>query len=100
MRTRKLLRLAKGFSILFIIAGLLTIIHQWTYSNVPLFTQYLIKTLLGHPGIADGNIVVGEVHLPGFLIAFFERSTDIMEIVMRIAISLLILRCSDFIKIY
>ena len=50
MRTRKLLRLAKGFSILFIVAGSLTIIHQWTYSNVPLFTQYLIKTLLKHPG--------------------------------------------------
>lgn len=96
MRTRKLLRLAKGFSILFIIAGLLTVIHQWTYSNVPLFTQYLIKTLLGHPGIADGSIVVGEVHLPAFLIAFFERSSDIMEIVLRIAISLLILQVFRF----
>lgn len=96
MRTRKLLRLAKGFSMLFVIAGLLTIIHQWTYSNVPLFTQYLIKTLINQPGIADGSLVVGDVHLPRFLIAFFERSTDIMEIVLRIALSLLILQVFRF----
>ena len=69
MRVIKLFRLAKGFFVLFLIGALLTAIHQWTYSNVPLFTQFLIKTLMAQPGIAVGNVSVGEVHLPAFLLS-------------------------------
>ncbi|PKK97457.1 MAG: ABC transporter ATP-binding protein [Tenericutes bacterium HGW-Tenericutes-3] len=96
MRTLKLFRLAKGFTVLFLIAALLTLIHQWTYSNVPLFTQYLIKTLLAQPGIAVGNASVGEVYLPAFLLAYFEKTQDVMEIIMRVAISLMILQVFRF----
>jgi len=96
MRTLKLFRLAKGFTVLFLIAALLTLIHQWTYSNVPLFTQYLIKTLLAQPGIAVGNVSVGEVYLPAFLLSYFERTQEVMEIIMRVAISLMILQVFRF----
>ena len=96
MRTIRLIRLAKGFLILFLVSAFLTAFHQWTYSNVPLFTQYLIKTLLAQPGIADGNAAVGEVHLPAFLISYFAQSSDVMEIVMRVALSLLVLQVFRF----
>lgn len=96
MRTLNLFRLAKGFTVLFLVAALLTLIHQWTYSNVPLFTQYLIKTLLAQPGIAVGNVSVGEVYLPAFLLSYFERTTAVMEIIMRVAISLMILQVFRF----
>ncbi|PKK92399.1 MAG: hypothetical protein CVV62_00525, partial [Tenericutes bacterium HGW-Tenericutes-7] len=92
----KLFSLAKGFLLLFLVAALLTIFHQYTYSNVPLFTQYLLKTLLDHPGIAPGNVSVGEVNLPRFLILFFERDEEILSIIMRIAIALMVLQVLRF----
>ncbi|MBE0700375.1 MAG: ATP-binding cassette domain-containing protein, partial [Acholeplasmataceae bacterium] len=96
MRVIRLFNLAKGFLVLFLIAAILTIVHQWTYSNVPLFTQYLIKTLLEQPGIADSTVTVNHVYLPEFLISFFERTSDVMGIVIRIAISLLTLQLFRF----
>ncbi len=96
MRVIKLFRLAKGFFVLFLIGALLTAIHQWTYSNVPLFTQFLIKTLMAQPGIAVGNVSVGEVHLPAFLLSYFTKTQNVMEIIMRIAISLMILQVFRF----
>ncbi|MDY0074307.1 MAG: ABC transporter ATP-binding protein [Acholeplasmataceae bacterium] len=96
MRMIKLFSLAKGFFVLFIVAAFLTAFHQWTYSNVPLFTQYLMKTLLAIPDIAPGNVSVGEVNLPRFLIAFFEQGDEIMGIIIRIAASLMVLQVFRF----
>ncbi len=96
MRTIKLFKLAKGFTFLFIIAALLTTVHQYTYSNVPLFTQYLIKTLLAQPGIAPGSVSVGEVNLPSFVITFFRQDTEVLNIILRIAFALLILQVFRF----
>lgn len=96
MRIIKLFRLAKGFTVLFMVSALLTAFHQWTYSNVPLFTQYLIKTLVAQPGIAVGNVSVGEVNLPVFLLNYFAKTENVMEIVMRIAISLMVLQLFRF----
>ncbi len=96
MRILKLFSLAKGFVVLFMVAALLTAFHQWTYSNVPLFIQYLMKVLLRQPGIAPGNISVGVVNLPTALIAFFEKTPEVMEIVLRIAGALLVLQLFRF----
>ena len=96
MRILKLFSLAKGFVVLFMVAALLTAFHQWTYSNVPLFIQYLMKVLLRQPGIAPGNISVGVVNLPTVLIAFFEKTPEVMEIVLRIAGALLVLQLFRF----
>ncbi|MFU8792644.1 MAG: ABC transporter ATP-binding protein [Acholeplasmataceae bacterium] len=96
MRLIKLLFLAKGFVVLFLIASTLTIIHQFTYSNVPLFTQYLFKVLLEQPGVGDPSVVIRQVNLPGFLITFFENGTDIINVVIRIAVSLLTLQLFRF----
>jgi ATP-binding cassette subfamily B protein len=96
MRTIKLFSLAKGFGFLFLIAAILTAVHQYTYSNVPLFTQYLIKTLLAQPGIADQTVSVGEVNLPTFLLNFFRQDTEVLNIILRIAGALLILQVFRF----
>jgi ATP-binding cassette, subfamily B, bacterial len=96
MRIIKLFGLAKGFLVLFMVAAFLTAFHQWTYSNVPLFTQYLIKALLAQPGIAPGSVSVGEVNLPSFLIAYFEKSSVFIEVVFRIALSLMVLQIFRF----
>jgi ATP-binding cassette, subfamily B, bacterial len=96
MRVLKLLNLAKGFFVLFIVAALLTAFHQWTYSNVPLFTQYLIRTLLEQPGIGDQTVIVNPVNLPNFLLDFFARGQDVLNIVTRIAFALLALQVFRF----
>jgi ATP-binding cassette subfamily B protein len=96
MRTIKLFSLAKGIIFLFIIAAIFTAIHQYTYSNVPLFTQYLIKTLLAQPGIADQTVSVGEVNLPTFVLNFFRQDAEVLNIILRIASALLILQVFRF----
>lgn len=95
MRTLKLYSLAKGFILLFVIAALLTVFHQYTYSNVPLFSQYLIKILLEQPGIS-GLEPINEVNLPRFLINYFEEASQVMDVVIRIALALLVLQIFRF----
>jgi ATP-binding cassette subfamily B protein len=96
MRFIKLYRLAKGFLLLFMVAAFLTAFHQWTYSNVPLFTQFLLKTLLSQPGIGAGMEPIGSVNLPQFLIAFFEIDDIVINIIIRVAVSLMILQVLRF----
>jgi ATP-binding cassette, subfamily B, bacterial len=96
MRFIKLFRLAKGFLLLFMVAAFLTAFHQWTYSNVPLFTQFLLKTLLSQPGIGAGMEPIGNVNLPQFLIAFFEIDDIVINIIIRVAVSLMILQVLRF----
>lgn len=96
MRLIKLFRLAKGFWVLFGIAVLFIIFHQYTYSNVPLFTQYLIKTLIEDPRIIVGTATVSEVNLPPFVIRFFEQGVDTLDIIIRIALGLIILQVFRF----
>ena len=83
MRTIKLFNLAKGIPFFICSCSIITTIHQYTYSNIPLFTQYLIKTLLLQPGVADGSISVGEVNLPSFSIILFSKK---MQFVLNISI--------------
>lgn len=96
MRMIKLFSLARGFFVLFMVAAFLTAFHQWTYSNVPLFTQFLVRTLLEQPGIADQSVIVGEVNLPSFLIDFFNKDSEVMNIILRVAISLMTLQIFRF----
>ncbi len=96
MRVIRLLKLAKGYWGLFVIVIVFTAIHQYTYSNVPLFTQYLIKTLMEQPGVAIGTATVGQVHLPAFVVSFISMDSDVLNIVFRIALSLVLLQVFRF----
>ncbi len=96
MRAIRLFKLAKGFWVLFLVAALFVVIHQYTYSNVPLFTQFLIKTLTNDPRVIIGTASVSEVHLPAFVITFFMRDNDTLNIIIRIAMGLIILQAFRF----
>ncbi|MFP4187705.1 MAG: ABC transporter ATP-binding protein [Acholeplasmataceae bacterium] len=96
MRNIRLFKLAKGFLVLVLVAAVLTAFHQWTYSNVPLFTQYLIRSLLEQPGIADSAVTVNRVNLPAFLITYYEYAPTFMNLVIRIATTLLALQVFRF----
>jgi len=96
MRVIKLFRLAKGFWFLFIVAVLFVVIHQYTYSNVPLFTQYLIQTLVKDSRVIIGTASVSEVNLPAFLIRYFEQGSETIYIIIRIAIALVLLQVFRF----
>lgn len=100
MRIINLLRLAKGFLIFFLIVTILIIVNSWTYSNVPLFTQFLIQSLIEQPGVAVGTATIGEVNLPSFLLAYFEKTSAILEIVLRVAIALIVLQAFRFTMVF
>ncbi len=95
MRVRKLFSLAKGFWVLFFIVVLFIIIHQYTYSNVPLFTQYLLQTLLKDPSVSY-SMEIKEVNFPPFLVTFLENGVDTFNIILRIAFSLVLLQVFRF----
>lgn len=96
MRLRRLLGLARGFFVLFLVAAFLTAFHQWTYTNIPLFTQYLIRHLLQQPGIGDATVIVNPVNLPSFVIDYLARGTSVLNVVIRIATGLLTLQFFRF----
>ena len=48
------------------------------------------------PGVAVGTATVGEVHLPSFVISFFQTDTNVLNIIFRIAIGLVILQVFRF----
>jgi len=96
MRTIKLFQLAKGFWFLFAIAVVFIAIYQFTYSNVPLFTQFLINTLIEDPRVVIGTATVSNVNLPRFVIAFFENGQTTIDIIIRVAIGLVILQVFRF----
>lgn len=62
MRIRKLFRLTKGYRFAFCLLVLLVVFLRWSYSYVPLFTQYLIR-VLDHQGTLDTT----GINLPQFL---------------------------------
>lgn len=96
MRVIKLFKLGKGFWMLFFVAVLFVAIHQYTYSNVPLFTQFLIQTLMNDSRVIIGSATVNEVHLPAFVISYFEMDSDTLNIIIRIAIGLVTLQVFRF----
>jgi ATP-binding cassette, subfamily B, bacterial len=96
MRVKKLLKIGKGLYALMMIAIFLAIINQFTYSTVPLFTQYLMKTLLEQPNIGDPTVVLSDVNLPNFVIRFFELTPDLMAQITRIALGLVLLQTFRF----
>ncbi len=96
MRVMRLLKLGKGYWVLFFVAVLFTAILQYTYSNVPLFTQYLIQTLMEQPGVTLGDVSVNEANLPSFVIQFLSMDSDVLNIIFRIALSLVVLQVFRF----
>lgn len=96
MRVTKLLSLGKGLYKWMGLVTILILFSRFTYSLIPLFTQYLLRLLLLQPGISEPGLVLSAVNLPSFMIQFFEASQVVTEQILRIAILLMALQFVRF----
>ncbi|MBN3490812.1 ABC transporter ATP-binding protein [Acholeplasma equirhinis] len=87
LKLKSLFKLTKGHLLGYFILFLLVIFHRFTYSYVPLFTQYLIRAL----NIYFDPSILGtqEVNLPRFVLDFFGSAEDIMTTVVYVAVTLI-----------
>lgn len=94
-RIKNLLKLGKGFYLLLLVLGLMTIFHRVTYSYVPLFTQYLIGVL--ENTVPNGNFVdLSLIKLPQPIIRLFQIPTETLEIIIIVVVTLLIWQLTRF----
>ena len=96
MRLMKILQLGKGLYRWMIVVAVLILFSRFTYSLVPLFTQYLLRLLLLQPGISDPDVVLNTVNLPLSFINFFEATSKVTEQIVRIAVLLILLQFVRF----
>ncbi len=96
MRAKKLLSLGKGLYKWMILVTILILFSRFTYSLIPLFTQYLLRLLLLQPGISEPGLVLSAVNLPNMFIRFFEATQLVSEQVIRIAVVLMALQIVRF----
>lgn len=87
MKLKALLKLTKGHLIEYIVLIILVIFHRFSYSYIPLFTQYLIGALNKHINNAE---VISDVNFPRFLINFFESADGILQVAIYIGLALVI----------
>jgi ATP-binding cassette subfamily B protein len=92
----KILQLGKGLYRWMIVVAVLILFSRFTYSLVPLFTQYLLRLLLLQPGISDPDVVLNTVNLPLSFINFFEATSKVTEQIVRIAVLLILLQFVRF----
>ncbi|VEU82858.1 ABC transporter ATP-binding protein [Acholeplasma hippikon] len=87
MKLKALLRLAKGHLIEYIVLIVLVIFHRFSYSYIPLFTQYLVGALNKY---LNNSEVISDVNFPKFLIDFFESANGILQVAIYIGLALVI----------
>src|SRR5690554_4851859 len=100
MKFKSLMKLAKGHLWGYIILIILTIFHRFSYSYVPLFTQYVIRTLTLHLSVDPLNADLQEVNLPGFIIDFFESGDTVLTIIIYVALTLVFYQAFRYLMMY
>lgn len=98
MKFKSLMKLTKGHWWGYILLIFLTIFHRFSYSYVPLFTQYIIRTL--YVGLDPFNPNIRPVNLPDFVINFFESGETILQIVLYTALTLIFFQAFRYIMMY
>ncbi|CDR31303.1 Probable multidrug resistance ABC transporter ATP-binding/permease protein YheI [Acholeplasma oculi] len=98
MKFISLLKLTKGHTWGYIVLFILTIFHRFSYSYVPLFTQYLIRTLYVY--IDPVNIDMNPVNFPGFVTDFFQSGQTVIEIALYVAITLIFFQAFRYLMMY
>src|SRR5690554_6700299 len=98
MKFKSLMKLTKGHWWGYILLIFLTIFHRFSYSYVPLFTQYIIRTL--YVGLDPFNPNIRLVNLPDFVINFFESGETILQIVLYTALTLVFFQAFRYIMMY
>lgn len=84
MRLKSLFKLTKGHLFAYLVLIVLVLIHRFTYSFIPLFTQYIIYALNNFLGTPSDT----QINLPNFLIQFFESGETILMVVFYVALAL------------
>jgi ATP-binding cassette subfamily B protein len=92
MRFFQLMSLGKHLYRYMFIAILLLVFSRYTYSLIPLFSQYIFKVLLEQPNIMDEAIVLNDVNLPLILTDFFKSSQTVTEEIIKVAVVLIMLQ--------
>ncbi len=93
MKIKSLFKLTKGHFWSFLLLIILVVFHRFSYSYVPLFTQYLIRSLYLNQGMYSE---LKPVNFPSFLLDFFESSPDIMTMALYVVLSLIIYQAFRF----
>ncbi|MFA5692955.1 MAG: ABC transporter ATP-binding protein, partial [Acholeplasmataceae bacterium] len=86
MKIKSLFKLTKPHLIFYLILAVLVIFHRFSYSYVPLFTQYLIKSLYLYLDPLNNNLQA--VNLPEFLINFFDSAPNILTTALYVGTTL------------
>lgn len=73
---------------------LFVVVNRFTYSYVPLFTQYVIASIRNY---VEGTPVV--VNFPPFLLEFFQ-SPDLLDTVLRVVVILAVFQAFRFLMIF
>ena len=91
MRLIKLLKTAKGLYILLAVIILVVMFNRFTYSYVPLFTQYIIDLL---------DVGTSTANFPKFVTDVFEQGSDIIQIIMIVAITMVFYQAMRFTMLF
>lgn len=98
MRLKSLFKLTKSHYIAFIALSLLVVFHRFSYSYVPLFTQYLIKSLYMYFDPLNQNFK--DINLPNFIISFFDSAPNILQMALYVGLTLVIYQGFRFTLMY
>ena len=87
MRLIKLLKTAKGLYGWLIFIIIVVMFNRFTYSYVPLFTQYIIDIL---------DIGTSTANLPKFMLDIFSKGESIIQIIMIVAVAMVLYQALRF----
>lgn len=87
MRLIKLLKTAKGLYIFLVIIILVVMFNRFTYSYVPLFTQYIIDML---------DVGTSTANFPTFVTDIFEQGSDVIQIILIVATTMVFYQAMRF----
>jgi len=96
-RNKQLFGLLKGNLRLVAFTIVLAVFHRFTYSYVPLFSQFLIEKLEIY---TKGSISGNPTNLPGFIVNFVNRNTDIVNVVFSIGLALIVWQIIRYAALY
>ncbi len=87
MRLVKLLKTAKGLYGWLVFIIIVVMFNRFTYSYVPLFTQYIIDTL---------DVGTSTANLPQFILDIFSQGETIIQIIMIVAVAMVLYQALRF----
>lgn len=91
MRLKNLFKAAKGFYFTLFVIVLMVVLNRFSYSYVPLFTQYIIDIL---------DVGTSTANFPSFITNIFEQGETTIQVLLIVAISLVFYQLLRFTMIF